>query len=276
MTTRVKLNNSNWRFMYAIISEKTFKARSKPMTDIIPTNQEMQILSGIASAAKASQFYGKKGGKEGILMILLTARELGLPPMFAINGGINLIKGVPELSARAMSALIRRAGHKIRICSLDFDCCELEGERADTGEKMRVSFHITEARRMGIVKKDGAWETVPSDMLFARAVTRLARRLFSDCIGMAYVEGEIPRDDPDDDKNDEKKDDPVPQITNQDLEPISEEEAKHLSGLIADPERESKILEYFCKKTIQDLSRPDYEAVIKKIKKEKETQDEGI
>ena len=41
----------------------------------------------------------------------------------------------------------------------------------------------------------GGWEKYASDMLFARCISRLARRLFADVISTAYVEGEIDREE---------------------------------------------------------------------------------
>jgi len=65
------------------------------------------------------------------------------------------------------------------------------GKRKDTGEEMEVTYHIEEAARAGLIKDFSAWKSVPQDMLFARCISRLARRLFADCIGGCYVEGEL-------------------------------------------------------------------------------------
>lgn len=42
-----------------------------------------------------------------------------------------------------------------------------------------------------MIKPGGVWAKYPEDMIYARALSRLARRLFADVIGTAYVEGEI-------------------------------------------------------------------------------------
>ena len=42
-----------------------------------------------------------------------------------------------------------------------------------------------------MIKEKGGWKRTPEDMLYARCISRLARQLFSDCIGIGYIEGEI-------------------------------------------------------------------------------------
>jgi hypothetical protein len=71
----------------------------------------------------------------------------------------------------------------------------LIGKRTDTGETQTASFSIEEAQRAGLIKQGGGWTKFPKDMCFARALSRLARQLFSDVIGMGYVEGEISQAD---------------------------------------------------------------------------------
>jgi hypothetical protein len=145
----------------------------------------------MAEQAVSSKMYRGIGEKAGVMMVMLAARELGIPPMQALNGGINIIQGKVEISARMMSALIRKSGHQISIKENSHTSCTLVGKRADTAESLEVSYTLEEAQKAGLVKAGGGWTKCPKDMCFARALSRLARQLFSDVIGIGYVEGEI-------------------------------------------------------------------------------------
>ena len=160
-------------------------------TALIPTDHELVVYATMAKQAVASGMYKGAGSEAAIQMKMLAARELGLPPMLALNKGLNVIQGSVEISARAMNAMIRRAGHSIQERTSTDTTCELVGTRRDNGDTCTASFTIEEATRAGLVKSGGAWATWPKDMLYARALSRLARRLFADVIGSAYVEGEI-------------------------------------------------------------------------------------
>lgn len=157
----------------------------------VPQEHEMMVFQTMAAQAVDSKMYRGIGDKAGIMMIMLSARELGISPMAALNGGLNIINGKVEISARMMSALIRKAGHQISIKESTATECVLMGLRGDTGEVQSASFSIQEAQLAGLVKGGGGWVKWPKDMLFARALSRLARQLFSDVIGIGYVEGEI-------------------------------------------------------------------------------------
>lgn len=125
------------------------------------------------------------------MMIMLAAREYGIGPAQALNGGLHIIEGKVELSARIMSALIRRAKHKLEIITSTDQVCTIKGTRNDTGEEHTVSFTIEQAQKAGLIKEKGGWKRTPEDMLYARTISRLARQLFSDVIGIGYIEGEI-------------------------------------------------------------------------------------
>ncbi len=168
------------------------------MTDLVarnsygpPKEHEIMVYQVMAKAAVDSKMYRGIGEQAGVMMIMLAARELGIPPCQALNGGINIINGKAEISARMMSALIRKAGHEIKIKTSTDDICVLVGKRADTQETQEASFSVADAQRAGLVKQGGGWVKFPKDMCFARALSRLARQLFSDVIGIGYVEGEI-------------------------------------------------------------------------------------
>jgi hypothetical protein len=157
----------------------------------MPTEHEMMVFHTVAEQAMTSKMYPNIKDKSGVMMIILAARELGIPPCQALNGGLNIIQGKVEISARMMSALIRKAGHQIQVKECTSTHCILVGKRCDSGEVQSSSFSVAEAQQAGIFKAGGGWTKFPKDMCFARALSRLARQLFSDVIGIGYIEGEI-------------------------------------------------------------------------------------
>lgn len=161
-----------------------------PSTNLVPSEIEIKTLSYIAKTAQNSGLYSGVGGESKILMILLAAMELGVKPMCALNGGIWNIQGKIEISARLMNSMIRRAGHSITIKQCDSKICIMEGKRKDNGDCFTASFSMDDAAKAGLAARD-VWRKYAEDMLYARSMSRLARRLFPDIIGTAYVEGEI-------------------------------------------------------------------------------------
>lgn len=202
----------------------------------VPSQHEMMVYQTMAEHAVSSKMYRGIGEKAGVMMIMLSARELGIPPMQALNGGINIINGKAEISARMMSALIRRAGHQIQVKESSDDICVLIGKRADTAETQECSYSYEEAKKAGLVKPGGGWAKHPKDMCFARALSRLARQLFSDVIGIGYVEGEIKA-------NDEV---PLPEVVSEILEvdPAEEEEMMNKFLALFDHEEQFLAIEY--------------------------------
>ena len=156
----------------------------------MPTESEFQLLQTLSKTASMSGLYNGVGGPEKIFMVLLAARELGIPPLQAINGGIWNIQGKIEISARLMNSMIRRQGHSIRVVECNSQICILEGKRCDNGDSFSAQFSIEDAAKAGLAGRS-TWKSYAEDMLYSRAMSRLARRLFSDVIGTAYVEGEI-------------------------------------------------------------------------------------
>lgn len=192
----------------------------------MPSEHEMMVFQTMAKSAVDSKMYRGIGDQAGVMMIMLSARELGIPPCQALNGGINIIQGKAEISARMMSALVRKAGHEIKVKESTDSICVLVGKRSDTGETQEASFSIEDAQKAGLVKPTGGWAKFPKDMCFARALSRLSRQLFSDVIGIGYVEGEI------------KATEAVPEVP-KDVEPLEIEDPKE------DAEKLDKLLSMF-------------------------------
>jgi len=162
----------------------------KTNNETIPSQNELMILQTVARNAANSGLYSGVGGENKIFMILLAAKELGIPPMAALNGGLWNIQGKVEISARMINAMMRRAGIKITVKRLDAKGCILEGTRPDSGDTCEAKFLEEDAARAGVINR-GPWKQNPEDMYFARAISKLGRRLAPDILGTAYVEGEI-------------------------------------------------------------------------------------
>lgn len=157
----------------------------------IPSTHELDVYKLMAQQAVGSKMFKNIGDEFAVMTIMLAARELDIPPMAALNGGIHIIQGKTEISARMMAGLIMRRGHVIRVIKSTPEECTLLGIRSDNQEQCETSFTMQEAKAAFLVKDGSNWKRYPADMLYARAVSRLARRLFPDCIGMSCVEGEI-------------------------------------------------------------------------------------
>lgn len=200
----------------------------------IPTSHEMQAIQVMAQQCSQSGFYKRIGGPAQLFAIALTARELGLPIMGSLNGGINIIQGKVELSARYLNLLIRRAGGQIKVKKLDKSGCWISGLRKDTGEEMEVSFTSEDAKAAGLLG-NANWQKYLEDMLWARALSRLGRRLWPDVIGPIYVEGEISDVQLDTVSESPKQEEPVKEaaqpITTLDPELSSEETKKLIDSM---------------------------------------------
>jgi hypothetical protein len=161
----------------------------------LPMGEESKMIEKWANYISKSPYYQKMGGEAAIISIWLTARELGLPVMGALNGLIYYVQGQVQISARGMNMLIRKSGHSIKKKIHTDEICHLIGERNDKfGDKAESVFTIQHARKAGLIKPNGVWDKYPARMLFNRALSNLAKDLFADCIGSVYVEGELDDD----------------------------------------------------------------------------------
>lgn len=119
------------------------------------------------------------------------AQSLGVHPMTAITG-IHVIDGRPTASADLIAALIRRAGHKLRVWG-DDTSATAQIIRADdpTFEGFKVTWNIERAKAAGLLGK-AVWKQYPAAMLRARAITEVARMAASECLhGVIYTPEEL-------------------------------------------------------------------------------------
>lgn len=212
-------------------------------------------------------FY-QKIGPEGIMAIVETAKSLEIDPRQALMGGLYYVRGKVEMSSRMMAALIRSNKHSITKDGKSNDSlCILNGKRSDTGDTWKASFSMEEAKRAGLLK-NSVWQIYPGDMLYARALSRLARQLFPDIIGNCYVEGEITMVD------DSQHKDKTFKITDElktSPNTISTEQYENLSPMLDMLPKYKETIENLLISnninSIKDMPVPMYEKVFNKAKK---------
>lgn len=150
---------------------------------------ELQETQKLCQLVMQTPHY-KKIGVEGIYAIVQKAKSIGVDPLDALNGSFYFVQGKVELTSTMMNDLIRRRGHSItKDKKSDETICILHGKRKDNGDTWCESFSIEDAKQAGIYRNQ--WIKYPKDMLFARALSRLARQLFPDVIKGCYVQEEI-------------------------------------------------------------------------------------
>lgn len=166
-------------------------------TNFLPSQDELNIMTAIVQAVTAGTRNPASQGQ--CLNIALSARELGLPIMGAVNGLLYMVGGKVGMSALTMRHLIKSQGHEFKIVESDDVHCKVAGKRRDTGEKGDYTYTMDMAKKAGYVKEEGNYITVPEDMMVARATAKLARRLFEDVIASCpYTTEELHDLDPKD------------------------------------------------------------------------------
>ena len=158
------------------------------MSKEIATTED-QSFEKIAKMAFSSGKYGAEYTVATMMNIFYTATELGISPMVALNGGFYIVKGKISMSTQLMASMIRKAGHSIKIPEWDSTKCSIIGVRKDNGDSVKITFTMEDAQRAGLSGK-GMWLTYPQAMVYNRAMSMLARVLFSDVTGGCYDEDE--------------------------------------------------------------------------------------
>lgn len=160
------------------------------MTDLVPLSPD-DVFTLAERVTKSNLLPVAYRGKPMDAMIaMLYGQEMGLPPMSALQRVV-VINGKPTLDAQGMNALIRAAGHSIQPTVHTTENCTLVGKRMDNGDTATVEYTIADAQAAGLLRND-TWKKYPKSMLFARALSQLARELFSDVLmGVSYVPEEM-------------------------------------------------------------------------------------
>ena len=146
---------------------------------------ERLAQAGLLPAAYRSQ-------PANVLLIVEQAEALGIPVMTALNG-VHVIDGKPTISPALMSALVRRAGHKLRVTGDDTHAVA-EIIRADDPDfTFRSEWTLERAKKAGLAGR-GSWGKYPAAMLKARAISEVCRDACQEVVAGVYTPEELGAD----------------------------------------------------------------------------------
>lgn len=150
--------------------------------------EKMQYAKALAESGMLPSQYRKQPAN--LLYALEYAESLGLHPMAAITG-IHVIEGKPSASSALISALVRRAGHKLRVRGNDQEAVAQIVRADDPDFTFEARWTMARAEQAGLTRK-AVWKNYPAAMLKARAITEVARDACEEALsGMHYTPEEL-------------------------------------------------------------------------------------
>lgn len=158
----------------------------------LPTPKEWEAITAIAVRMSGTAFVPEsyRGNPDSVAAAILTGREMGIGPMQSLRD-IHMIDGRPAFSAQLMLSRMRSGGVVILESSATAERAYIKARRSDTGETGEFEFTKADAEAAGLLGKKN-WRQWPSDMMWARAVGRMARRFGSDLLGgLVYAKEEL-------------------------------------------------------------------------------------
>jgi hypothetical protein len=159
---------------------------ARPRTASLP--EKLEYARFLATSGLLPAQYREKPGN--ILWAQEYAEMLNLRPMAAITG-IHVIEGKPSASAALMSALVRRAGHRLRVSGDDQKAVVEIVRHDDPDFVFRSEWTLERARKAELTGK-GTWKKYPAAMLKARAISECARDACEEALlGMHYTPEEL-------------------------------------------------------------------------------------
>jgi hypothetical protein len=158
-----------------------------------PVPDRMRYAEALAQASLLPRAYQRQPAN--VLLALEYGAALGIAPMTAIQG-IHVIEGKPSASAGLIGALVRKAGHRLRVTGDDTHAVA-EIVRADDPDfTFRAEWTLDRAKAAGLLGK-GVWKSYPAAMLKARAITEVARDACPEALsGVSYTAEELGDDSP--------------------------------------------------------------------------------
>lgn len=137
------------------------------------TMQVVQVIQALAPVVAAARMFGVT--QEQAAVVMLKGHELGIGLAAAFEF-IHVIDGKPSLSPKGMLAMIYRSKDvSVELKRLTdpkgiFTGYQCTMRRQSTGMSHTVTWTLDDAKRAGLIKPKGNWESYPENMCLWRAV----------------------------------------------------------------------------------------------------------
>jgi len=154
--------------------------------------RSMPEVRALATDLFKSRLFSAYGTPQGVLSTIMVGRELGLPAMASLRG-IHIIEGKHALSAQLMVAIVLKSGFAEFFEPVSFDdkSATFVTKRHGARKEVSLTHTIEMAQVAELVKPKSNWLKIPTDMLVARAQSRLCRLVYPDLIGGLYTPDEL-------------------------------------------------------------------------------------
>ncbi len=172
---------------------------TRESTELVTVNRNALPANNLADLATAGQLLAQSGmfgvnNAAAGFVVAATCYQQGISLM-EFHRTYHIVEGRPSMRADAMLAEFRKRGGKYKIVenSQTRAAAEVEFE----GQKLPFEFTMEDAKRTGdCFKGDGktlklTWQKRPDDMLWARMVSRMVRRLCPEINAGLYSPEEV-------------------------------------------------------------------------------------
>lgn len=155
----------------------------------MPTDAE--ILGDLREMKKAGTLPSQHDTPDKALACVRAGEDFGWSRHRALASLYVTDEGTIEMSAESMLSLIRERfpGMSLEVLTHTDTECTVLVTRPDDKIPMEVSFTLDDAKKAGLAESE-FYRTYPADMMWARCISRVRRRVFPEVATGAHVLGE--------------------------------------------------------------------------------------
>lgn len=134
---------------------------------------------------------GYRNQPANVLWAMDLADALGVP-FPQVMQTMAVMRGRMAMSADLMAAVVRRAGHKLRVREQGMSVTAAIVRQDDPDYEFTATWDEAKARQAGLWGQRGPWTQYPAQMLRSRAITEVCRQGASDALaGTIYSPDEL-------------------------------------------------------------------------------------
>ena len=149
----------------------------------------LQHAQAVAQSSLIPDSYRNQAAN--VLWAMDLADALGIP-FPQVMQTMAVMRGRMTMSADLMAAVVRRAGHKLRIHEQGMSVTAALIRQDDPDYEFTATWDEAKARQAGLWGQRGPWSLYPAQMLRSRAITEVCRQGASDALaGTTYTPEEL-------------------------------------------------------------------------------------